>query len=151
MKILGRLSYRTSYGQNVLKHTLEVVHLAGITVAEVGANVKVTKRAALLHDLGKAMTHEVEGSHASISAQLAPGTARPSRNASDSRIRIRNIRFVLMPAISNSRSAVVRRAMASARVSAVGDHFGDHRIRSTPRPRRPRTTSTRTPGRCGSR
>jgi ribonucrease Y len=71
VKILGRLRYRTSYGQNVLKHTLEVVHLAGIMASEVGASVKVTKRAALLHDLGKAMTHEIEGSHASISAQLA--------------------------------------------------------------------------------
>jgi ribonuclease Y len=71
VKILGRLRYRTSYGQNVLKHTLEVVHLAGIMASEVGASVKVTKRAALLHDIGKAMTHEVEGSHASISAQLA--------------------------------------------------------------------------------
>src|SRR5215471_17743889 len=71
VKILGRLRYRTSYGQNVLKHTLEVVQLAGIMASEVGASVKVTKRAALLHDLGKAMTHEVEGSHASISAQLA--------------------------------------------------------------------------------
>src|SRR6266540_3695429 len=71
VKILGRLRYRTSYGQNVLKHTLEVVHLAGIMASEIGASGKVTKRAALLHDLGKAMTHEVEGSHASISAQLA--------------------------------------------------------------------------------
>jgi len=71
VKILGRLRYRTSYGQNVLKHTLEVVHLAGIMASEVGASVKLTKRAALLHDLGKAMTHEVDGSHASISAQLA--------------------------------------------------------------------------------
>ncbi len=71
VKILGRLRYRTSYGQNVLKHTLEVVHLAGIMASEVGASVKVTKRAALLHDLGKAMTHEIDGSHASISAQLA--------------------------------------------------------------------------------
>src|SRR5947208_3817085 len=71
VKILGRLRYRTSYGQNVLKHTLEVVHLAGIMASEIGASVKLTKRAALLHDLGKAMTHEVDGSHASISAQLA--------------------------------------------------------------------------------
>jgi ribonuclease Y len=71
VKILGRLRYRTSYGQNVLKHTLEVVHLAGIMATELGASVKTTKRAALLHDLGKAMTHEVEGSHALISAQLA--------------------------------------------------------------------------------
>jgi len=71
IKILGRLKYRTSYGQNVLKHTLEVVHLAGIMATELGASIKTTKRAALLHDLGKAMTHEVEGSHAAISTQLA--------------------------------------------------------------------------------
>jgi ribonucrease Y len=70
-RILGRLHYRTSYGQNVLKHTLEVVHLAGIMASELGASVKTAKRAALLHDLGKALTHEVEGSHASISAQYA--------------------------------------------------------------------------------
>jgi len=71
VKILGRLRFRTSYGQNVLKHTLEVVHLAGIMATELGASVKTAKRAAMLHDLGKAMTHEVEGSHALISAQLA--------------------------------------------------------------------------------
>ena len=71
VKILGRLRYRTSYGQNVLKHTLEVVHLAGLMASELGAGAKTTKRAALLHDIGKAMTHEVEGSHAAVSAQLA--------------------------------------------------------------------------------
>src|SRR5438477_590857 len=71
VKILGRLKYRTSYGQNVLKHTLEVVHLAGIMASELQASVKTSKRAALLHDLGKALTHEVEGSHALISAQYA--------------------------------------------------------------------------------
>src|SRR6266576_93079 len=71
VKILGRLRYRTSYGQNVLKHTLEVVHLSGVMAAELGAGVKTAKRAAMLHDVGKAMTHEVEGSHALISAQLA--------------------------------------------------------------------------------
>jgi ribonucrease Y len=71
VKILGRLRFRTSYGQNVLKHTLEVVHLAAIMATELGANAKVAKRAALLHDIGKAMTHEVEGSHALISSQLA--------------------------------------------------------------------------------
>jgi ribonuclease Y len=70
-KVLGRLRYRTSYGQNVLKHTLEVVHLAALMASELGASVRTAKRAALLHDLGKAMTHEVEGSHALISAQWA--------------------------------------------------------------------------------
>jgi ribonuclease Y len=71
VRILGRLRFRTSYGQNVLKHTLEVVHLAGIMATELGASVQTAKRAAMLHDLGKAMTHEMEGSHALISAQFA--------------------------------------------------------------------------------
>ena len=71
VKLLGRLNYRTSYGQNVLKHTLEVVHLAGLMATELEANVKTAKRAAVLHDVGKALTHEVEGSHAAISTQYA--------------------------------------------------------------------------------
>ncbi|HET7856748.1 MAG TPA: ribonuclease Y [Gaiellaceae bacterium] len=71
VKLLGRLNYRTSYGQNVLKHTLEVVHLAGLMANELQANVKTAKRAAVLHDVGKALTHEIEGSHAAISTQYA--------------------------------------------------------------------------------
>jgi len=71
VKLLGRLNYRTSYGQNVLKHTLEVVHLAGLMATELEANVKTAKRAAVLHDVGKALTHEVEGSHTQISVQYA--------------------------------------------------------------------------------
>jgi ribonucrease Y len=71
VKILGRLRYRTSYGQNVLKHTLEVVQLASVMASELGASVKTSKRAALLHDLGKALSHEEEGSHALISARYA--------------------------------------------------------------------------------
>jgi ribonucrease Y len=71
VKLLGRLNYRTSYGQNVLKHTLEVAHLAGLMATELEAHVKTAKRAAILHDVGKALTHEVEGSHAQISTQYA--------------------------------------------------------------------------------
>jgi ribonuclease Y len=70
MRHLGELKFRTSYGQNVLKHSTEMAHIAGLIAGEIGANIKICKTAALLHDLGKALTHKIEGKHHLISGDL---------------------------------------------------------------------------------
>jgi ribonuclease Y len=77
IKVLGRLRYRTSYGQNVLKHLVESAHIGAGLAAELGVDAKLVKRCALMHDIGKAVTHEVEGSHALIGAELARRLKEP--------------------------------------------------------------------------
>src|SRR6185312_4598119 len=70
LQLLGELKYRTSYGQNVLKHSTEMAHISAVIAEEIGADIKTTKYAALVHDIGKALTHKMEGKHHHISGEI---------------------------------------------------------------------------------
>jgi ribonuclease Y len=121
VRALGRLKYRTSYGQNVLMHSLEVAHLAGIMAAELGLEPKLPKRAGLLHDIGKAIDHEVEGSHALIGAELTKrlgevSTITHAVEAHHGEVEVKTIEAVLVQAadaISAARPGARRETLES--------------------------------------
>lgn len=121
VRALGRLKFRTSYGQNVLMHSLEVAHLSGIMAAELGLDPKLPKRAGMLHDIGKAIDHEVEGSHALIGAELTKrlgeaGTITHAVEAHHSEVEVKTIEAVLVQAadaISAARPGARRETLES--------------------------------------
>jgi len=121
VRALGRLKFRTSYGQNVLTHSIEVAHLAGIMASELGLDSKIPKRAGLLHDIGKAIDHEVEGSHALIGAELAKRLGESNQvvhaiEAHHGEIEIKTIEAVLVQAadaISAARPGARRETLES--------------------------------------
>ncbi|MBU1672090.1 MAG: ribonuclease Y [Actinobacteria bacterium] len=121
VRALGRLKFRTSYGQNVLMHSLEVSHLSGIMAAELGLDVKLPRRAGLLHDIGKAIDHEVEGSHALIGAELAKRLSESNLvchavEAHHGEVEVRTIEAVLVQAadaISAARPGARRETLES--------------------------------------
>src|SRR4051812_18276009 len=110
-KLLGRLHYRTSYGQNVLAHSIECAHLASMLAAELGASTRTAARAALLHDIGKAVTHEVEGPHALVGGEMArrynePEAVAHAMEAHHNEVAVRTIEAVIVQiadSISGSR------------------------------------------------
>ncbi|MBE1534938.1 ribonuclease Y [Actinomadura algeriensis] len=117
--LLGRLRYRTSYGQNVLKHLIESAHIAGIMAGELRLPVDVAKRGTLLHDIGKALTHEVEGSHALIGAEIARRYGEPEDvvhaiEAHHNEVEVRTVEAVLTQAadaVSGSRPGARRESL----------------------------------------
>ena len=117
--LLGRLRYRTSYGQNVLKHLIESAHIAGMMASELGLDPVLMKRCALLHDIGKALTHEVQGSHALIGAEIARKYGEPDDivhaiEAHHNEVEVRTVEAVLTQAadaISGSRPGARRESL----------------------------------------
>ena len=119
MALLGRLRYRTSYGQNVLRHLIESAHIAGIMASELGLDPALLRRGTLLHDIGKALTHEVEGSHALIGAEIARRYGEPEDvvhaiEAHHNEVEVRTVEAVLTQAadaISGSRPGARRESL----------------------------------------
>jgi ribonuclease Y len=121
-RLLGQLKFRTSYGQNVLDHLVECSHLAGLIAAELGASVETARRAALLHDIGKAVTHEVEGPHAAVGASLArrhgePEAVAHAMEAHHNEVEPRTIEAVIVQTAD---------ALSGARPGARGDSLEEY-------------------------
>jgi ribonuclease Y len=122
VQLLGQLKFRTSYGQNVLDHLVECAHLAGMIAAELGASVDTARRAALLHDLGKAVTHEVEGPHARVGANLArrhgePEAVAHAMEAHHNEVEPRTVEAVIVQTAD---------ALSGARPGARGDSLEEY-------------------------
>jgi ribonuclease Y len=117
--LLGRLRYRTSYGQNVLRHLVESAHIAGMMASELGMDPALLKRCTVLHDVGKALTHEVEGSHALIGAEIARRYGEPTDvvhaiEAHHNEVEVRTVEAVLTQAadaISGGRPGARRESL----------------------------------------
>ncbi len=122
MKLLGRLRYRTSYGQNVLSHSIEVSRLAAMIADELGAGAKTARRAALLHDIGKSVTHEVEGPHALIGGELArrygePEAVAHAMEAHHNEVELRTVEAVIVQTAD---------ALSGARPGARGESLDQY-------------------------
>jgi ribonucrease Y len=122
VSLLGQLMFRTSYGQNVLDHLVECSHLAGLIAAELGASVETARRAALLHDIGKAVTHEVEGPHALVGAAIArrhgePEAVAHAMEAHHNEVEPRTIEAVIVQ---------IADALSGARPGARGDSLEEY-------------------------
>lgn len=131
VKLLGRLKYRTSYGQNQLAHAIEATHIAGMLAAELGANVQIAKMGALLHDLGKAVSHEVDGPHAQVGAEIAKRYGVPaevvniiaSHHHEVDQLSVEAVIATTADAISGSRPGARREALETyvKRIKALED------------------------------